>query len=305
MGVPSRYILHHGAVLRALARGAVTALRQRSQPSTSAGPPPTPGPTLLAEVPPLPADLVRAYVRHVGGDPASYRDELPPHLFPQWVFPLQARTLQGIHYPMLRVLNGGCRMEVRAPLPLGQPLHVSARLLDVDDDGRRARLHQRAVTGTRETPEALITDLFVIVPLGRSDGGGAAKRERARIPRGAREIAYLRIGADAGLSFAKLTGDFNPVHWVPAYARAMGFGNVILHGFSTMARTFEGLSRHLWAGDTHRLRVLDVRFTRPLVLPASVGLYIDRVENEQRVYVGDAPGGPAHLAGTYRTELEA
>jgi acyl dehydratase len=246
-------------------------------------------------VAPLPADLVRDYVRHVGGDPAAYRGVLPPHLWPQWGFPLAARTLTGIPYPIARVLNGGCRMEVNAPLPAGEALQVSARLEDIDDDGRRAVLHQRVVTGTKAHPEALVGHLYAVVPLAKGNGAPSAK---PRVPDDAAELGYWRIPADAGLQFAKLTGDFNPVHWIRPYARAFGFPSTILHGFSTAARAIEGMNRAMFAGDVRRIRVFDCKFTRPLVLPARVGLYVAG----DGVFVGDAPGGPAYLVGTYTTD---
>ena len=82
---------------------------------------------------------------------------------------------------------------------------------------------------------------------------------------------------------------------LPPAARANGFRNVINHGFSTMARAVEGLNRSVFSGDVSRLEAIDVKFTKPLVLPAEVGLYID----DDRLFVGDAPGGPAYLVGTY------
>jgi len=70
---------------------------------------------------------------------------------------------------------------------------------------------------------------------------------------------------------------------------------VILHGFSTLARTIEALNRRVYAGDATRLESIDARFTRPLVLPATVGVYV----NGKTVTVGDAPGGGAYLEGTF------
>jgi hypothetical protein len=115
------------------------------------------------------------------------------------------------------------------------------------------------------------------------------------VPAHARELWYGRIRRDAGLDFAKLTGDFNPIHWIPAYAKASGFKSTILHGFATMARAFEGLNNSVVAPGA-RLGAIDVKFTRPLLLPAKVGIYVD---DHGGVFVGDAPGGPAYLMGTY------
>jgi hypothetical protein len=193
-------------------------------------------------------------------------------------------------------MNAGCRLEIHAPLPAAEPLLVRARLESVDDDGKRAILVQRVVTGTRSAPEALVADMRAFVPLAKKEPG--AKKAAATLPTDLKEIAFLGIPADAGLDFAKLTGDFNPVHWLAPYARASGFRSCILHGFSTLARALEALNRRVFAGDPSRLRTVDVRFTGPLVLPARVGVYL----NGDALYVGDAPGGRAYLEGRFTSK---
>jgi hypothetical protein len=251
-------------------------------------------------------------VRYVGGDPKAYRGEVPPHLFPQWCMPALARTLEQTHYPLLKIVNAGCRVRVNGVIGDREPLRVHAQLQDVDDDGRRAILHQNLSTGPESNSDALQIDFFARVPLGKPerkpgdrarDGNGGNRpepsrgRERPHVAFEARELARIRLGRDAGLGFAKLTGDFNPIHWVPAYARASGFPNVILHGFGTLAHAWEGLNRRLFGGDVRAIASFDVKFTRPLVLPHEVGLYV----LGQQVFVGDAPGGPAYLIGTFST----
>jgi hypothetical protein len=332
MGVTSRHILQQGPVLSALGRTALQALRQRVTSAPSAVPP-LPGPEIHRTRAPLPRKLIDDYVAHVGGDPRAYRGELPPHLFPQWAMPALARTLDGLPYPLLRVVNAGCRVRVQGRLADDEPLDVTARLQDIDDD-RRAVLHQRVTTGTRSVPEALVIDFYAIVPLGngrseRKPGDGKpdeaqrapagnggngghvtsaasqsaphGKKERPRVPAEAREIARMRLGHDAGLGFAKLTGDFNPIHWLPPYARASGFPDVILHGFGSLALAWEALNRNLFGGDVHAIDTFDVKLARPLVLPHEVGVYVQDGE----VFVGDAPGGPAYLTGTFNARGDA
>lgn len=299
MPVSTKHVLQQGPVLATLAGAAVAALRQQldaklGRPAPT-GMPPVPSQEFSATIPPRPDDLIRDYVRNCGGDPSAYRGMVPAHMFPQWGFPLSAKTLAGIPYPLVRVLNGGCRLQMNLPLPSGEPIHVRARLEDIDDNGRRAVLHQRVVTGTDTAPEAVVADLYAIVPLASGKDGKREPKVTARVPDDAEELQRWRIGPQAGLEFAKLTGDFNPVHWVRSYARAAGFRSTILHGFATMARAIEGLQRTIFAGSVHALRVVDVKFTKPLVLPAKVGLYVRGDE----LYVGDAPGGPAYLVGTF------
>lgn len=311
MGVPARYILHQGPVIRGLGGGALAILRQRFGDGASRAPT-VPGPEHRLVMPPRPPDLIKSFVRHVGGDPGSYRRTVPAHLFPQWGFALAPKVLETVPYPLAKALNGGCRVEVRHALPQGEPLHVRARLESIDDNGRRAVLQTRIITGTASEPDSIIADLFAIVPLGKkdkkTDKSKRPKKERPRIPASAREVARFRLGTSAGLDFAKLTGDFNPIHWIPGAARASGFRNVILHGFGTMSRAWEGVVRNVYAGDPSRITEWDCRFTRPLVLPAKVGLYLEDSPGQEpggqqhRVYVGDAVGGPAYLVGGFRDE---
>jgi acyl dehydratase len=294
--VATKHVLQQGAVLAALGRTALFAIKQQRAPQATSSFV-VPGPEITLVRPPLPRDLIDDYVRHLGSDPKSYRGIVPPHLFPQWCMPALARTLEGIPYPILRVVNGGCHVHVLAPIPDNEAIKVRAQLAAIEDDGSRAVLRQTVITGTASVPEALRIEFTAVVPLGnsaekKSDG---AKKEKARVPQLAHEVTRELLSADAGLSFAKLTGDFNPIHWLPPYAKASGFRNVILHGFGTFARAWEGLTRGVLGGDVRALSSFEARLTRPLVLPHEIGLYT--VGHE--VYVGDAPGGPAYLTGRY------
>ncbi len=303
MSVPIRYVLNQGPVLRGLGEAVFAALKQRANIGGSAAPV-LPGPVHHLRAAPRPRGLIDAYIKHVGGDPSAYRGRIPAHMFPQWAFPLTGKLIEGLKYPVLAAMNGGCKLTVNAPLPDDEPLEVTAQLVGVDDDGRRAILDQKIVTGTRTIPEAVVAHLYVFIPLAKPDKTSGAKsdaaktaaaKDKARVPADARELAFWKLASNAGLDFAKLTGDFNPVHWVPRWAKAFGFKNTILHGFGTMARAIEGLNRARFAGDVRALSEIDVRFTRPLVLPARVGLYLDG----NRLWVGDAPGGPAYLEGKF------
>ena len=307
MPVSNRHILEQGAALSALGRVAWSTIEQqllgKPRPKNK---PETPGPVLEMTLPPRSPELVRAYIQNVGGDPSAYKGLLPAHFFPQWAFAMASRTLEGVPYPMAKVLNVGCNLEIKQLLPANEPLTVSAQLVDIDDDGRRAVLTTRVITSTPSAPQALIGEMIAMVPLKRDKREGdekktngaaksAAKKESSRVPEDAKEIAFFRVSANAGLDFAKLTGDFNPIHWIRPAARASGFPSVILHGFGTMARAIEGLNRNLFVGDVKRLKKWSCRFTKPLVLPAKAGLYTQGND----VFVGVAPGGPAYLVGRY------
>jgi acyl dehydratase len=302
MSVSNRHILEQGAALGALGRAAWSTIESQllgKKPSKGAAR--VPGRLVEATLPPRSAQLVRDYVKNVGGDPAAYQNTLPPHFFPQWGFGVASQTFDGLPYPITKILNVGCNLDIRAPIPANETLHVTAQLIDVDDDGRRAVLTTRVTTSTQSAKDALVAEMIAMVPLKRDKSekkpDGGAKKEVSRVPDAANELALFDVHANAGLDFAKLTGDFNPIHWIKPAARASGFPNVILHGFGTMARAIEGLNKNQFAGDVSRLKKWSCRFTKPLVLPAKASLYTHGNE----VFVGVAPGGPAYLVGSYGT----
>ncbi|MEB2311897.1 MAG: MaoC/PaaZ C-terminal domain-containing protein [Sorangiineae bacterium] len=302
MTVSITRLFEQGPVLRTLAGVAAASLT--AKPRASA-PPALPGPWLEMTLPPRSPELLRDFIRFSGGDPSWYRGRVPAHLFPQWGFPLAARAMSSLSYPMQRVMNAGCRLEQRAPLPANEPLLIRARLERLDDDGRRALITTRIETGTRSAPGAVIAHMNAFVPLGRGSApdqprpGPRPKKELPTVPVAARELAFVRFGAKAGWEFAKLTGDLNPIHWIPPAARASGFRSVILHGFATLSRALEALNRGVFAGDVSALASVEVRFTKPLVLPRAVGVYATAASE---LFVGDAPGGAAYLQGTFERQ---
>ncbi len=292
MSVSLRHARHQGSNLVTLGRIALGSLGRRptEQPSL-------PGPVFAATVPPLPAALRADFSRWCGAAPDAWGDEVPPWLFPQWGFPLLAKTLTGIPWPIARVVNQGCRITRSGPLPVDQPLQVTAQLVGIEATERRARMHQRLTTGPADQPEALVADVYAVVPLAKP--GSGERRDPPTVPDDHEQVGTLLAGARAGWEFALLTGDFNPLHWLGPYARAAGFGGVILHGFGTLARAAQ-IALDTWLdGDPSRLSSLDVRFVRPLRLPASTGVFLGpEADSTRSIAVGDAPGQTALVLGT-------
>ena len=292
MAVSSKHILSQASVLSGMGRLMLASLAKRPE-----GLPELPSEAITAQLKPRAKDLVRDYVKAVGGDPSNYRDTLPPHMFPQWGFGLAARTLMDIPYPIAQVVNGGCSMEILKPIPSNEPLDVTAQLMSVDDNGRRVLLDQKIVTSTKSSGDVLVAHLYPLIPLKSKKQGkkGKKKAEKPRVPLDVQELKFGRISSQAGLDFAKLTGDFNPIHWIAPYAKMSGFKNTILHGFATMARGMEAINQ-LRVPVGSYISKFDVEFRRPLVLPAKVGVYVGE---GNKVYVGDTPGGPAYMEGSY------
>lgn len=300
MSVSIRHLLQQGPVLRSLLGVAAGAVTQRFQKQEQPEQPKTPSVWLSQELPIRSERLVRDYIKWSGGTAARYEGELPPHLFPHWGFPLMAQTLKDLPYPMTGVLNQGCRLVREAPLRADQKLHLKARLESIQDDGKKARLHQRLITGTKDNPEALQADVYAVVKLRSSEKKG--QREKPQLPEGAAAIGTASLRESAGRDFALLTGDFNPIHWIKPAAKAAGFKGMILHGFAALALTIERLNDHLEESKSEPWESIDVRFVRPLVLPNEATVYTAPTypESEERLIHLVDQKGEICMLGHYR-----
>ncbi len=289
----ARHLLHHRETLFALASiGLRAALGRRGRGGVL--------PPVTRVLPPRPDALVDDHVRVTGGELGAYRDTVPPHLFPEWLFPLAAELWEQLPYDLAKVMNLGAELTVLAPLPRRTPLEATVRVTRIDDDGRRALVTQELETSAGGAPRLRATVTALLPLRGRNDdpapkGERRPKKPLSTVPRDVEELSFERLPADLGRRFALVTGDVNPIHWIAPYARAMGHETPILHGFCSFARAFERLVRARCAGDPTRVERLEARFTRPLPLPSRVGTYVRGAE----LYVGDAPGGAAYLQGAF------
>lgn len=66
------------------------------------------------------------------------------------------------------------------------------------------------------------------------------------------------------VQYAGASGDFNPIHWNPDFARMVGLPGVIAHGMFTMALVARAVGE--WAGDPGAVGRIRVQF-RKEVLP--------------------------------------
>ena len=67
------------------------------------------------------------------------------------------------------------------------------------------------------------------------------------------------------VAYANASGDQNPIHQDPDFARSVGLPDVIAHGMWTMGAS--GTVVADWAGDAGRVVEFGTRFTKPVVVP--------------------------------------
>ena len=82
------------------------------------------------------------------------------------------------------------------------------------------------------------------------------------------QVAQWKAPADIGRRYAKVSGDYNPIHLSAVSAKLFGFPSAIAHGLWNKARTVAALEEHL---PTANYEIL-VQFKKPVRLPGEVAL---------------------------------
>jgi acyl dehydratase len=107
--------------------------------------------------------------------------------------------------------------------------------------------------------------------------------------------AILRISPGQIRRYAAVGGDHNPIHTSSVGAKLFGFPTVIAHGMFSAAAVLANIEASLPDAVTY-----SVRFGKPLLLPASAGLYVDQVQGGWDISLRNIAKGYPYLTGSLR-----
>ncbi|GGN28060.1 hypothetical protein GCM10011609_83870 [Lentzea pudingi] len=148
---------------------------------------------------------------------------------------------------MTQVLHAEQSLWLHGKLPPHGSTVVTKTVTDIYDKGSGA-----LVVSTWESEFATTRSSCFI----KGEGGFGGERGGTReftVPAKRHEISYFRTSPDQALRYRE-TGDVNPMHHDPEFARRAGFAGPILHGLCTLGITVSGLD----------FTELHARFTAPV-----------------------------------------
>lgn len=165
----------------------------------------------------------------------------------------------GVDVDLAAVLHGGQRIEVHRPIPAEGRAVQTARVVAVYDKGKAAVIVLRSEAADDSGP-LWTSDTRIFV---RGEGGFGGERgasERLEPPGRAPEMTVERpVREDQALLY-RLSGDWNPLHADPEFARRAGFDRPILHGLCTYGITLKAVVDTMLGGDVSRVRAYTTRF---------------------------------------------
>jgi acyl dehydratase len=255
-------------------------------------------PRISADVAPMMIDpqhlaAYRALTAHEAGD------RLPlcfPHILGA---PLHGVLLTSASFPLpaMGLIHVANRIEQHRTIAMDEALAITCWV-----DGHRAvanGIEFDLMTSMTSSGEVVWESVTTILAIASKKGGGGKKKARPFKPGGvAPELtrtAIWSLRSDLGRRYAKISGDFNPIHLYPLTAKLFGFKQPIMHGMWSLARCAAELASDV--ATPHQR--LDVRFKRPVFLPGRV-LFGSRKREEDEgttFRLASADGRIPHLEG--------
>ena len=172
----------------------------------------------------------------------------------------------GINY--LMVVHGEQKVTLHNPLPAAAKIVADSRVIGAWDKGadKGAIIVTETVVKEQASGDKLCTMLSSI--FARGDGGFGGPREGAPEPHKLPDRAPdMTVEADTRPDQAllyRLSGDRNPLHSDPEFAKAAGFPRPILHGLCTYGTCCRAIIKAVCNYDPTLITGFDVRFSSPV-----------------------------------------
>lgn len=214
------------------------------------------------------SDAIRAYAAATNeGNPAFGGDEpVAPPAFP--VVPSSGVLAAVLFDPDLgvnlaRLVHGEEDHVLHAPIRPGDVLTVAGSLesSEAKESGETFTVYT-SLTNQDGVLAAEVRSLMFV------RGSGSRTKGTPAEPEPEPEIAFSavqKVDEDQTYRYAEASGDHNPIHTDPEFARgAAGLPGIILHGMCTMAFAGKVILDEACGGDPSRLRRIRVRFSKPV-----------------------------------------
>ncbi|MQY11243.1 hypothetical protein SRB5_13580 [Streptomyces sp. RB5] len=190
--------------------------------------------------------------------------------------------MPGIDVDLTRVLHAGQRVTLHRPIPPSGTATRTTRVTGVYDKGTAALLDVRSeVTG--DDGPLWTTDSRIHVRGEGGFGGDRGPSARTEPPHGAPDRILERPTREDQALLYRLSGDYNPLHADPEFARRAGFDRPILHGLCSYGIVLKAAADTELDGDVTRIRSYATRFTGVVFPGETLRIRLWRTEKTLRL----------------------
>ncbi len=141
------------------------------------------------------------------------------------------QSAPGLRYGLDRVLHGEQYTELSRPLPTKAKLTTKGTVKSIYDKGKGAVVNTEFITYDEHGDQLIRNETATFVRGAGGWGGERGTSAEVNVPpdRAPDKVVEDRTSDNQALLY-RLSGDWNPLHADPSFAKAFGFARPILHG---------------------------------------------------------------------------
>ncbi|MFN8228627.1 MAG: MaoC/PaaZ C-terminal domain-containing protein [Mycobacterium sp.] len=246
---------------------------------------------------PIDRENVAAYAAVTG---LRYGDTVPLTYPFALTFPTVMELITGFDFPFPAMGSVHVENHITQHRPIAVTDTVSIRTRAQNMREHRKGLLVDVLTDVAVGNDTAWTQVTTFLHQQRTSLSGEPKPEPVKQPKLPPPNAILRITPGQIRRYASVGGDHNPIHTSTVGARLFGFPTAIAHGMFSAAAVLANIEGQI--PDAVRY---SVRFGKPILLPASAGLYVDRVQDGWDLALRNMSKGYPHLTGEVRALRES
>ena len=176
-------------------------------------------------------------------------------------FPGLMGLTQAVEINPVMILHGEQSIKLNKPIPVKGKLTTSGKVTGVYDKGKGALVVIESETKDEQGAALFVNTASVFVRgaggFGGERGPEAGNKPPDRAPDKTGEMQTLPTQA----MIYRLSGDRNPLHVDPAFAKMAGYDTPILHGLCTLGHAGRAVLGTYCDNDPARMTGLEVRFS--------------------------------------------
>ncbi|MEV4192494.1 MaoC/PaaZ C-terminal domain-containing protein [Streptomyces toxytricini] len=165
----------------------------------------------------------------------------------------------GIEVDLAAVLHGGHSIELHRPIPVAGRATASSKVAAVWDKGKAAVIVLRSEVADADGP-LWTSDAQIFVRGEGGFGGDRGPSARSEAPDRTPDRVVERPVREEQALLYRLSGDWNPLHADPEFAKTAGFDRPILHGLCSYGMALKAVVDTALGGDVTRVRAYRTRF---------------------------------------------
>lgn len=124
------------------------------------------------------------------------------------------------------------------------------------------------------------------------EGAKRPSIERSNHPATGVSLETIEIAENTGWRYARVSGDFNPIHLTAKTASMFGFKQAVAHGMWSLGRCLGSAALQLPSGNMQ----IDTQFKLPVYLPSQALARTWAVDNGVDISMSTPRGDRLHLA---------